>query len=423
MRGFVLALAYLASGAAMAQVVTLPPTALPSAAPEPPAAATVPVGPGPDASAVAPGLPIRTLGAPDQAAAPAAPTGIPPAPLDSLSEEAAPAPAPAAPGDIGPQGVPLRTLPQAQPRAAAPQQPAPPSRVVSTAPAGVTPFSPALTVNNGAVTWYDIDQRAALLSALGARGDVRKIAVEQLTEDAVKTQAAKALEIELPEGAVQSGIDEFAAQRGISVDDVYTVLAARGIDSQTMEDFVEAGLLWREVVQGRFRQKSMPSEDDLDIALATAVNAPVEMVQLSEIALPFDDRSEQETIALADRLSRQVGSAGAFAAAARQYSRSSTAANGGRMEPMPAAQLPPAIRSQVLLLGAGGVTRPIPISGGLAILRVDSLRLEAPGARDPEITDEDVRNRMREEIFQQRINTFGQGYLQELLRDAVIVER
>ncbi|MBP7002848.1 peptidylprolyl isomerase [Amaricoccus sp.] len=439
-RGTLLALALIAGEAAVAQVVTLPPSALPGAAPEAPPAAM-------DPGAVAPpGLPIRTLGdaAPaGQAAAPGlpGPTELPPAQLESFSDEAAAPPgaveppaeavAPGAvagsvavPGAVGPEGIPLRTLPQIQPQAPAqPQAPPPPSRVASTAPAGVTPFSPAITVNNGAITWYDIDQRAALLAALGARGDVRKIAVDQLTEDAVKIQAAKALQIELPEGAVMAGVDEFAAQRGISVDDVYRVLSARGIDNQTMQDFVEAGLYWREVVQSRFRQKSMPSEDDLDIALTSSENAPVEIVQLSEIALPFEERGEQETTALAERLSRQSASAGAFAAAARQYSRSSTAGNGGRMDPMPAAQLPPAIRSQVLLLGAGGVTRPIPISGGLAILRVDSLRLEAPGARPADVTDEEVRNQIRQQIFQQRINTFGQGYLQELLRDAVIVQR
>lgn len=327
-------------------------------------------------------------------------------------------------------GVPLRTLgsppptasglpPQAQPQAPPPQAAAP--RPPQTTPAGKSPFSPALTVNNGVITWYDIDQRTALLAALGARGDVRKLALDQLTEDRLKVQAAKTLEIELPEGAVATGIEEFASQRGLSVDDVYQVLSARGINSETMNDFVEAGLLWREVVQNRFRQKSMPSETDLDAALSVAANQPVQVLQLSEIALPFGDRGEQETIALADRLSRQLGSGASFAAAARQYSRSTTAPNGGRMEPMPASQLPPAIRAQVLLLGQGGVTRPIPIGGGLAILRLDSIRMEAPTASD--IPDEERRNRMREEIFQQRINTFGQGYLQELQRDALIIER
>lgn len=285
------------------------------------------------------------------------------------------------------------------------------------------PFEPALTVNNSVITRYDIEQRMALLDALGARGDLREQATDQLTEDRLKVQAAKALEIELPEGAVYAGIEEFAQQRGLTVDQVFQALSARKIDTQTMDDFVESGLMWREVVGARFRQKAMPSESDLDAALAVAENAPVEMVEMSEIALPFAERGEAETLALAERLSRQLQAGGSFAAAARQYSRSATAPQGGKMPAVPAATLPPAIRAQVLLLGPGGVTRPIPIGGGVAILRLDAMKQVPRGARPAEVTDEQVRNQMREQMFAQRIGTFGQGYLQELLRDALIVER
>ena len=87
-----------------------------------------------------------------------------------------------------------------------------------------------------------------LLDALGASGDLRELAVQQLTEDRVKVQAAEELEIELPEGAIDAGIEEFATSRGLTTEDVLRVLEARGIDRQTMDDFVESGLLWREVV-------------------------------------------------------------------------------------------------------------------------------------------------------------------------------
>jgi peptidyl-prolyl cis-trans isomerase SurA len=308
---------------------------------------------------------------------------------------------------------------------AAAQTAAPAAAEAPARTAASTPFAPAITVNDSAITFYDIDQRVRLLSALGVQGDLRAQAVEQLTEDRVKVQAARALEIELPEGALMVGVEEFASQRGLTVDDVFQVLAAREIDRQTMDDFVEAGLLWREVVQSRFRAKAMPTEPDLDAALAIEANAPVEIAEISEIALPFAERGEAATLELADRLSRQLGGAGsgAFAAAARQYSRSATAAQGGRMAPTPAAALPPAIRAQVLLLGPGGVSRPIPISGGVVVLRLDALRQTAREAVGAGVPDEEVRNALREQIFTQRITSFGQGYLQELLRDALIVER
>jgi peptidyl-prolyl cis-trans isomerase SurA len=289
------------------------------------------------------------------------------------------------------------------------------------------PFAPAFTVNASVITFYDIDQRALLLQALGARGDLRALAIEQLTEDRVKVQAAEALGIELPEGALFAGVEEFAAQRGLTIDDVFEILAARGIDRQTMDDFVEAGLLWREVVQSRFAQRAQPSEEDLDIAFDLEGSRPVEVVALREIALPFQERGEAATLELAEQLSRDLARGGDFSAAAARYSRSDTARNGGRMDPMPVMQLPLAVRSQILLLPPGGVTAPIPISGGVAILKLDAIREEAPSASpsaeaDPVATEE-ARSALRQEVFLQRLTSFGQGYLQELLRDALIVER
>ena len=52
------------------------------------------------------------------------------------------------------------------------------------------PYAPAIMVNEGVITRYDIDQRIKLLEALGASADLRKLAVQQLTEDRVKVQAA-----------------------------------------------------------------------------------------------------------------------------------------------------------------------------------------------------------------------------------------
>lgn len=288
--------------------------------------------------------------------------------------------------------------------------------------AAENPYAPALTVNGGVITNYDIDQRMALLSALGATGDLRKLAIQQLTEDRVKVQAAKAMAIELPDGAIETGLQEFATARGLTVDDVQKVLVARKIDRQTMDDFVQSGLLWREVMVQKFRARATPSEQDLDQALALRATTPREMVQLAEIALPFAERGEPNTLALADQLYRSLSRGGSFADAARTYSRSSTAQNGGMMDPMPVSQMPPALRSQVLLLSPGQVTRPMPIGGGVALLKLVGIKKQSPD-KAPDPKDQAVRDALRQELFAERINSFGQGYLQELLNDALIVTR
>ncbi|HRO12042.1 peptidylprolyl isomerase [Amaricoccus sp.] len=283
------------------------------------------------------------------------------------------------------------------------------------------PFAPAIMVNNGVITNYDIDQRMRLLEALGANGDLRKLAVQQLTEDRVKLQAAEEMQIELPEGAIEAGIEEFAAGRGLTMDDVQLALDARGIDQQTMDDFVESGLLWRDVIGTRFRARASPTEADLDAALEIASRTPQEVLTLAEIALPYAELGPPETDALAERLYRQLAGGASFAALAAEYSRSASAENGGLLEPVAATNLPPAFRSEVLLLRPGQVTRPIPISGGVAIIKLVSIRQVPPQPIDA--NDPEVREQLRQRLFSERILSFGQGYLQELLGDAIIVER
>lgn len=283
------------------------------------------------------------------------------------------------------------------------------------------PFAPAIMVNDGVVTNYDIDQRVKLLEALGANGDLRKLAVQQLTEDRVKVQAAKAMEIELPEGAIEAGIEEFATSRGLTLDDVQLALDARNIDQQTLNDFVESGLMWRQVVGTRFRARALPSEADIDAALDVAGRRPVEMLTLAEIALPYAELGAPETDALAERIYRQAAGGANFAALAQEHSRSGTAERGGLLEPIPANRLPAAFRTEVLLLRPGQVTRPLPISGGVALIKLVSIKQVPPQKIDG--TDPAVRDQLREQLFSERIGSFGQGYLQELLGDAIIVER
>ena len=284
------------------------------------------------------------------------------------------------------------------------------------------PFAPAITVNNGVITQYDIEQRMKLLEALGASTDLRKLAVQQLTEDRVKKQAAKDMDVELPEGAIEQGVDEFATGRGLTTDDVNHVLEVRGIDVQTMNDFVEAGLLWREVVGQRFRARALPSEEDVDAALEERQTRPQEMLTLAEIALPFAERGEAETEALADNLYRQIARGASFSNLASEYSRSPSAERGGLLDPVPADRLPAAFRTQVLLLGQGQVTRPIPISGGLALVKLVSIgRQKLPPIPEDQIPA--AREELRQQLFSARIQSFGQGYLQELIGDALIVER
>lgn len=281
-------------------------------------------------------------------------------------------------------------------------------------------FDAVITVNGEAVTQYDIDQRVLLLEALGAEDDVRTLATQQLTEERIKVQAASMLGLELSPEQILAGVEEFAATRGMSVDDVLGILRDRGIDRETMNDFVEAGLVWREMIGARFRGVAVPTDAEVEAALARQANTPVTVYYLAEIALPFVERGQQQTILLANQLLDELSLGGDFSVAAAQFSRSDTARSGGALAPMSAESMPPSLREQVEGLRVGQVTGPVPIGGGVAIVKLLDTRQELP-EQDPNVTREERLDAVRGELFGERIELYGQGLLQELTTDAIIV--
>ena len=184
-----------------------------------------------------------------------------------------------------------------------------------------------------------------------------------------------------PKARSRPGIEEFATGRGLTMDDVQLALDARGIDQQTLDDFVEFGPALarrdrdalprpRDAHRGRPRRRARdrrqhPAGD----ADAGRDRAPLRR------ARPARDRRARRADLPPGRRRRR-----ASPRLAREYSRSATAERGGVLDPVPATNLPPAFRTEVLLLSPGQVTRPLPISGGVAIIKLVSIRQVPPAA-------------------------------------------
>ncbi len=236
------------------------------------------------------------------------------------------------------------------------------------------PFEPALVVNEKVITHYEIDQRVRLLNAFGTSGNLRELAIEQLTDDRLRLQAGEAIGIEVTEETIDEGYAGFATSRGLTVDQVNGALTARGIAIATLKDFIRAGITWRDVVQARFRARARPTESDLDAALDFASKAVREEVLIQELALANAERGPEETLALAERLSRDLNRGGNFTAAVRRYSRAASAGRGGRLDWLPASNLPPTVAGQVLALLPGEVTAAITIPQGVTVIKLLDIR-------------------------------------------------
>lgn len=252
--------------------------------------------------------------------------------------------------------------------------------------AAQSPYSAAVKLNDRAVTYFEIDQRAKLLAFLGTPGDVSKQALDNLIDERLQEYAAGLAGISVSPDQVRAGMEEFVGRFNVKLDDFLAQLQAAGIAEETFRDFVAAGLAWREVVGRKFAAQAQVTDAELDAALASGNGGGVQ-VRLAEIILPLTPGVENQTLQLANDLSRSLRGTDAFANAAAIYSASPTRDNGGLMDWINVGQLPPQLASRILTLTPGQVTEPIPLPGAVAIFQMRGIREAAVAGAAPLAVD------------------------------------
>lgn len=247
-------------------------------------------------------------------------------------------------------------------------------------------YAPVYQVNDSVVTQFELDQRIKMLQSFGTTGDLRQSATDQLIEDRLRLQAAKEAGISVTDEEVFGGMEEFAARGNFSAEQLLTYFSQRGVYRESFEDFVRAGLLWRNYIRARFASKVNISDDEVDANLDIgAINFP-KTVNVAEIVLSDTERGPAATRALAERLSDNLTNQTQFSIAAKKYSKSATAIRGGVMGWIPLSALPVQVSSRLLALEPGQVTAPINLGGGsVAVYQLRGVR-EAKSAGEQVIS-------------------------------------
>lgn len=265
------------------------------------------------------------------------------------------------------------------------------SAVLLTVAPGATPaqaqnlFAPRLYVNDRAITEFEVQQRAQMLRLFRTPGDVEKEALKALVEDRLRMAAAKSLSIAATPDQIAAGMEEFAARAQLSAEQFIQALGQEGVSPQTFRDFVEAGLVWREVIRQRYAPKTVISDAEVDRAIAAGQGNAALEVLISELVIPVQPGQEDAAMARAERLRAQIKSEGGFAAAARRNSASATAGQGGRLAWMPLANLPAALAPVILGLAPGEVSQPVSMGGAVGLFQLNGLR-EDSGAATKAVT-------------------------------------
>ncbi len=241
--------------------------------------------------------------------------------------------------------------------------------------------SPAVMVNDRAITGYEVEQRAALLRALGAPGDLVEEATNRLIDERLQVQAATAAGFSATPKEIDEGVAEFAGRANTTPENFLATIAQRGVAPETFRAFVEAGVIWRKFVREKLGPRVNVGAADIAAAKDRAGSEGGVRVLLSEIILPA--RNAAEAAQSEARVAELSGINGfeAFAAAARAYSAAASRQQGGRIDWVPLDKLPPPVRQQILSLKPGQVTAPLRAPNAIAIFQlraIDEVAAPAP---------------------------------------------
>lgn len=234
-------------------------------------------------------------------------------------------------------------------------------------------FSPAVTVNDKAITFYELEQRQLFLQLLGSPDASPEGARQQLIDERLREDAYELAGIEIGLDEVEAGMEEFAARADLTTEEFIEALQNGGVEPQTFRAFVENGIGWRELIRTRFLARARPTDEEIDRALGADGGAGGVRVLLSEIIIPITPQTLEQVRSEADRIS-QLTSTAQFSDEARRFSATETAANGGRMDWMSITDLPAPLRPQILSLSPGEVTPPITLSNAIALFQLRDIQ-------------------------------------------------
>lgn len=245
-------------------------------------------------------------------------------------------------------------------------------------------FSPVVYVNDSVVTGYEVDQRMRFMQVIGAPDASAAAAEAALIDDRLRIQAAREIDIEITPEGLQGGLDEFAGRAGLDAASFTAQLEGAGIEAGVFRDFVEAGTVWREVIRARLLPLIEVSEGEVDQQLQRVVETPViNRVLLSEIIIPAPPGQEAQALDLAERISASRPTEAQFADAARQYSATPSAEQGGRLDMLALDNLPPSLRPIITSLQPGQVSPALPVDGAVVVFFLrDAQGTLRPGARE-----------------------------------------
>jgi peptidyl-prolyl cis-trans isomerase SurA len=258
---------------------------------------------------------------------------------------------------------------------------------VSTLPAGAQEsVSVVAVVNDDAITMLDLEGRmrlAMIFTKLPDTPETRQRVAPQvlraLIEERLKLQEANRLGVKVSQAEIDDRLNSLAQQGGGTAEALLAYLQGNGIAPESLIQQIRAEIGWIKAARRQFASTIVITDDQIDEVLDGLRSAQGQpSYRVGEIFLAADaPENEPETRQTAERLVGQIRDGADFAAVARQFSQSASAAVDGDLGWMMASQLDRGVADAVRGLAPGEVSDPIAVAGGYYIITLRDRRESA----------------------------------------------
>ncbi len=238
-------------------------------------------------------------------------------------------------------------------------------------------------VNGSVITRTEVDHRLAIIK-MAAGGEIpaeelprlRQQVLRNLVDETLQIQAAEQAEIKITQREVDQYFARYAQSQFKQTPEQFAAfLRANGASPETLKRQIHGEMAWARLQNSKIEPYVNVSEEEVQ-AVIDRLNAAkgTQEFKVSEIFLSATPETAAEVRANAARIVQQLRGGAPFLAYARQFSEASTAAVGGDLGWVRAAQLPDALAGAVQSIPVGSVSDPIAIPGGFSIIQLADTR-------------------------------------------------
>lgn len=231
-------------------------------------------------------------------------------------------------------------------------------------------------------------------------------------------QAAKRANIQISKEDVNEAIQNFAAQRHMSVKELIHKIAKEGISESQLRQTMIENLMVQRLEQSEVMAKSQVTDAEIDSAIARAQQEGRQLpppltaysYHVQHILIKNDNAVSRKLI---NQIAHQARSGASFEQLARQYSQDGSAENGGELGWLVDGETVPQFEATFKALQPGQISQPVRTQFGWHVIRLEDVKSDdSPQQR--------IRNGMRAVLVQEKREIFHQNLLKQLQNQSYI---